>query len=159
MTDFSHVPMFLHPATSRLHKAIVSKLVQSGTPPFIRIKTSLTSSLVSLCAQGHGIFSVLLMLLKHLYETQTKCFESLNVFPVTEFQGTRKTLLLYHKNKYLNRPLLSSIDIIKQVYKEHRYVNGQTSQQRNTSGLNSSHIDCVLPHTLPLSNKRCFDLE
>lgn len=122
VTDFSHVPMFLHPATSRLHKAIVSKLVQSGTPPFIRIKTSLTSSLVSLCAQGHGIFFSTPMLLKHLYETQTKCFESLNVFPVTEFQGTRKTLLLYHKNKYLNRPLLSSIDIIKQVYKEHRYV-------------------------------------
>ena len=83
----------------------VSKLVsKDGTPPFIRIKTSLTSSLVSLCAQGHGIFFSTPMLLKHLYETQTKCFESLNVFPVTEFQGTRKTLLLYHKNKYLNRP-------------------------------------------------------
>ena len=130
VTDFSHVPMFLHPASSRLHEAIVSKLVQNGTPPFMRIKTSLTSSLVSLCAEGYGIFFSTPMLLKHLYDTQPKCFESLHVFPVMEFQGTRKTLLLYHKNKYLSKPLSSSIHIIQQIYKEHKCVMDRIQAER-----------------------------
>ena len=130
VTDFSNVPMFLHPASSRLHEAIVSKLVQNGTPPFMRIKTSLTSSLVSLCVEGYGIFFSTPMLLKHLYDTQPKCFESLHVFPVMEFQGTRKTLLLYHKNKYLNKPLSSSIHIIQQIYKEHKCVMDRIQAER-----------------------------
>ena len=130
VTDFSNVPMFLHPASSRLHEAIVSKLVQNGTPPFMRIKTSLTSSLVSLCAEGYGVFFSTPMLLKHLYDTQPKCFESLHVFPVMEFQGTRKTLLLYHKNKYLSKPLSSSIHIIQQIYKEHKCVMDRIQAER-----------------------------
>ena len=43
------------------------KLTLNGTPPFIRIRTSLTSSLVSLCAEGYGIFFSTPMLLQHLY--------------------------------------------------------------------------------------------
>lgn len=119
LLDFAEIPMFLHPASSRLHEKINIKLVQNGTPPFIRVKTSLTSALVSLCAQDYGIFFSNPMLMKYLYTTQRACFENLNAFPVQEFRGSRYTVLLYHKHKYLTKPLLDSISIIKKIYADH----------------------------------------
>lgn len=122
LEDFSQIPMFLHPSSSRLHDEIAGKLALNGTPPFMRIKTSLTSSLVSLCAQGYGIFFSTPMILKYLYATQGSCFQNLNEFPVKGFQGTRQTVLLYHKQKHLTQPIADSICIIKKLYENHRSI-------------------------------------
>lgn len=123
--DFAHLPMFLHPNTSHLHKTIVNKLVRNGTPPLIRIQTSLTSSLLSLCTEGHGIFFSAPMLLKYLYTSDPRGFRRLNVFPVREFQGNREAILIHHRQKFLNTPLLDSIDIIRRLYASHASVMQQ----------------------------------
>lgn len=117
--DFAKLPMFLHPSTSHLHETIVGKLVRNGTPPNIRIRTSLTSSLVPLCADGFGIFFSQPMPLEHLFRTNRQCFDNLNLFPVQEFHDNRRTLLIYHKQKYLTEPLRDSIDIICRLYESH----------------------------------------
>ena len=49
------------------------------------------------------------------------CFLSWN------FREPERLLLLYHKNKYLSKPLSSSIHIIQQIYKEHKCDDGQNS--------------------------------
>lgn len=118
----AHIPMFLHPDTSRLHEMIYNKLLRNGTPPFIRIKTTLTSSLLSLCEQGYGIFFSNLMSLKFLYHSQRQSFGKLHIFPVLEFQNTRQTLLIYHRQKRLISPLSDSIEIIKELYQNHPLI-------------------------------------
>lgn len=120
--ELSKIPMFLHPDTSRLHESIYNKLLQNGTPPFIRIKTTLTSSLLSLCEQGYGIFFSNLMSLKYLYDMQRHCFDNLWIFPVLEFQNTRQTLLIHHRKKRLTRPMSDSIGMIRTLYQNHLSV-------------------------------------
>lgn len=120
--DFAQLPMFLHPNSSHLHKTIVNKLVRNGTPPLIRIQTSLTSSLLALCAEGYGIFFSAPMLLKYLYTSDPRCFRSLNVFPVREFQGNREAILIHHRQKFLTTPLIDSIEIIRKLYGSHASV-------------------------------------
>lgn len=122
--DFSNLPMFLHPSNSHLHEAIVDRLIANGTVPFIRIRTTLTSSLVQLCARGYGIFFSSPMLLKHLYTSNKECFEALNIFPVKEFQNNRQTTLVYHRKKFLSKPITDSIRIIQSIYASHKnFIN------------------------------------
>ena len=116
---FAHLPLFLHPSDSAFHLEIQNAIKAHGITPFIRVKTSLTSSLVDLCAKGHGIFFSPSMLLKFMFESQRNYFQNLNVFPVLEYQGARQTSLVYHKQKQLTRPLQDAIRIIQQVYTEH----------------------------------------
>ena len=117
--DFAALPMFLHPSTSHLHESIVAKLMLNGTPPNIRIRTSLTSSLVPLCVKGYGIFFSTPMLLRHLYKTNRQSFDTLNVFPVQEYRENRRTVLLFHRQKYLTKPLEDSISMIRGIYADH----------------------------------------
>ena len=117
--DFAALPMFLHPSTSRLHESIVEKLTMHGTPPNIRVRTSLTSSLVPLCAEGYGIFFSAPMPLKHLYKTNPQSFGELNVFPVLEYRNNRRAVLLCHRQKYLTKPLTDSIGMIRELYSGH----------------------------------------
>lgn len=116
------IPMFLHPDTSRLHETIYNKFLQNGTTPFIRIKTTLTSSLLSLCQQDYGIFFSNPMSLKFLYNSQRQSFACLHIFPVLEFQNTRQTLLVYHRQKRLTSPLTDSIGIIQELYQNHQLI-------------------------------------
>lgn len=116
LNDFADIPMFLHPSSSHMHETIVSYLVQNGTTPFIRVKTSLTSSLVTLCAGGYGIFFTSPLLLRYLYSEYPNYLPILNIFPVNEFRRKRKTMLIYHKKKLLTKPLQDSISIIRQIY-------------------------------------------
>lgn len=118
--DFAKVPMFLRPTSSQLHNEIVSFFELRGETPFIRVKTSLTSAHLSLCIQGLGVFFSTPMLLNHMYKEQPQYFKSLNIFPVRELSGRRKTVLLYHKRKRLTQPLKDSIDIITENYRQHR---------------------------------------
>ncbi len=118
---FAGVPMFLRPSSSRLHEEIIAILTQDkGRPPFIRAKTTMTSALLTLCAQGYGIFFCAPMLLAHMYHEQPQHFRMLNVFPVTELRAKRKTVMLYHRHKHLTRPLRDSIEIIRKNYRLHR---------------------------------------
>lgn len=122
LTDIAGFPMFLHPENSALHGTIVSKIKNAGMNPFIRVKTSLTSSIVSLCTQGYGIFFSMPMILKYLYNSQPYYFSALNEFPVEELKGMRESVLLYHQQKLLTQPLLDSISIIRQLYDEHKNI-------------------------------------
>ncbi|MBQ8130106.1 MAG: LysR family transcriptional regulator [Clostridia bacterium] len=132
--DFARLPMFLHPASSHLHENIVEKLTLHGTPPFIRIRTSLTSSLVPLCADGYGIFFSTPMLLQHLYATSRNSFSTLNVFPIREYRNNRQTVLLYHRQKYLTKPLEDSIGMIRSIYADHaKFVEHLRRQKENHS--------------------------
>lgn len=128
--DFAALPMFLHPSTSHLHETIVNKLVRNGTPPNIRIRTSLTSSLISLCVDGYGIFFSTPMLLRHLYKTNRENFDTLNIFPVQEYRENRRTLLLYHCQKYLTRPLEDSIAMIRRIYANHAVFIDELRQSK-----------------------------
>ena len=132
--DFAHLPMFLHPSSSHLHESIVEKLTLNGTPPFIRIRTSLTSSLVSLCAEGYGIFFSTPMLLQHLYKSNSASFSSLHIFPVREYRNNRQTVLLYHRQKYLSKPLEDSIGMIRTLYAGHARFMERLSLQKATPG-------------------------
>ena len=133
--DFAELPMFLHPATSHLHENLVEKLTQHGTAPYIRIRTSLTSSLVKLCADGFGIFFSAPMLLKHLYKSSPECFKSLNIFPVLEYRDNRRSVLLYHRQKYLTRPLEDSIRIIQDLYAEHpKFIEQMNRRKKKEAG-------------------------
>lgn len=116
LNDFADIPMFLHPSSSHMHETIVAYLVQNGTTPFIRVKTSLTSSLVTLCAKGYGIFFTSPLLLRYLYSEYPNYLPILNIFPVNEFLRKRKTMLIYHKKKLLTKPLQDSISFIQQIY-------------------------------------------
>lgn len=120
--DFVKFPMFLYPASSLLHQSIWDSYRNQGYYPFIRIKTTLTSSLLTLCASDQGIFFSNPMLLKHLYTTQPSCFENLHVFPVLEYQESRQTVLIYHKRKHLSLPLMDSIEIIQDLYQQHESI-------------------------------------
>ena len=131
--DFAHLPMFLHPATSHLHERLVEKLTLHETPPRIRIRTSLTSSLVQLCADGFGIFFSAPMLLQHLYRTSPQCFETLNLFPVLEYRDNRRSVLLYHRQKYLTKPLEDSIRMIRELYAGHAQFIGRLLEARRVS--------------------------
>lgn len=91
-----------------------------GITPFLRVQTSLTSSLVSLCAKGYGILFSPTMLLKYMYESQPYYFLTLNMFPVIEYAGARKTFLVYHKKKLLTKQLKDAIKIIRQIFSEHQ---------------------------------------
>lgn len=120
--EFHDLPMFLHPETSGLHRKILAAYTGRGYRPFIRVKTTLTSSLINLCAAGHGIFFSNPMLLKYLYIQQPQLFRALFIFPITEFQKTRQTVLIYHQKKRLSYPMLESIEIIKKVYASHASI-------------------------------------
>lgn len=119
LKDFASVPMFLRPSSSRLHEEIVSLLLQADLTPIIRIQTVVTSTLLTLCAQGYGLFFSPPMLLRHMYNEQPQHFKSLNIFPVNELRGKRESLMIYHKHKQLTRPLRDSIEIIKANYYRH----------------------------------------
>ena len=123
LKDIGNIPMFLHPSSSHMHETIVSYLVQNGTTPFIRVKTSLTSSLVTLCAKGYGIFFTSPLLLRYLYSEYPTHFQILNIFPINDFRRKRKTMLIYHKKKLLTKPLQDSVSIIQQIYKQPSSVN------------------------------------
>lgn len=118
--QFADLPMFLHPSNSPFHREILNAIKAHGITPFIRIKTSLTSSLASLCAKGYGIFFSPTMLLRYMYETQPYYFQTLNMFPVLEYEGARKTFLVYHRQKLLTKQLQDAIAIIKKIFSEHR---------------------------------------
>lgn len=120
--DFAKFPMFLHPASSHLHQSILDSYQDRGYHPFIRIKTTLTSSLLNLCAGDQGIFFSNPMLLKYLYTTQPSCFENLHVYPILEYHESRQTALIYHKRKHLSRPLMDSIEIIQDLYQFHKSI-------------------------------------
>lgn len=120
--DFARLPMFLHPNNSHLHKTIVSRLVRNGTPPIIRIQTSLTSSLLALCVKGYGVFFSSPMLLKHLYASNPQDFDTLNIFPVREYAGSRESVLIHHRQKFLTKPLRESIEIIQRLYAGHASI-------------------------------------
>jgi len=120
LMDFANVPMFLRPSSSHLHREIVSLFEFKGVTPFIRVKTSLTNAHLSLCMQGLGVFFSPPMLLNHMYREQPHYFKDLNVFPIRELSGKRKTVLIYHKKKSLTQPLKDSIDIIIDNYRQHR---------------------------------------
>jgi DNA-binding transcriptional LysR family regulator len=120
--DFAEFPMFLHPSSSHLHQSILDSYQDKGYHPFIRIKTTLTSSLLNLCAGDQGIFFSNPMLLKYLYTTQPSSFKNLHVYPILEYQKARQTMLIYHKNKHLSRPLTDSIDIIQELYRFHKSI-------------------------------------
>lgn len=117
--EFYDLPMFLHPETSGLHRKILATYTEKGHRPFIRVKTTLTSSLINLCAAGHGIFFSNPMLLKYLYIQQPALFQELYIFPIIEFEKTRQTVLIYHRKKRLSHPILESIKIIKGIYDSH----------------------------------------
>jgi DNA-binding transcriptional LysR family regulator len=117
---FANVPMFLRPSSSRLHEEIIAILTQDkGRPPFIRSKTTMTSALLTLCAQGYGIFFCAPMLLTHMYREQPNYFRKVNVFPVIELLAKRKTVMFYHRRKHLTRPLRDAIEIIRKKYRLH----------------------------------------
>lgn len=120
--DFAKFPMFLHPASSHLHQSILECYESHGFHPFIRIKTTLTSSLLNLCADDQGIFFSNPMLLKYLYTTQPSCFQNLHVYPIREFRNARQTVLIYHKRKHLSRPITDSIGIIQDIYLSHHSI-------------------------------------
>lgn len=120
--DFASFPMFLHPESSFLHQNILSTYENNGHHPFIKIKTTLTSSLLSLCADGHGVFFSNPMLLKYLHATQPSCFENLHVFPILEFQKTRQAILIHHRKKHLSQPIQASIAFIKDIYRSHKSI-------------------------------------
>lgn len=119
---FHDLPMFLHPETSGLHRRIVAAYTEKGYRPFIRAKTTLTSSLLSLCIDGYGIFFSNPMLLKYLYIQQPDWFRNVYILPINEFQKTRKSVLIYHKKKHLSIPIIESIDIIKKIYCSHASI-------------------------------------
>ncbi|MGN0977048.1 MAG: LysR family transcriptional regulator [Faecousia sp.] len=120
--DFAQFPMFLHPASSHLHQSILESYKSQGYHPFIRIKTTLTSSLLSLCAEDYGIFFSNPMLLKYLYTTKHSCFENLHVYPIREYERSRQTVLIHHKRKHLSRPITDSIEIIQDIYQSHKSI-------------------------------------
>ncbi len=118
--QFAHLPLFLHPSNSLFHREILNAIAAHGITPFIRIKTSLTSLLADLCAKGYGIFFSPSMMLKYMYETQHDYFNTLNTFPVIEYQGARQTFLAHHRQKQLTKPAQDAIEIIKKIYSEHQ---------------------------------------
>lgn len=120
--QFSDFPMFLHPETSGLHRRIVAAYAKQGCKPYIRAKTTLTSSLISLCIDGYGIFFSNPMLLKYLYIQQPMWFQNVYIFPINEFQKTRQSVLIYHKKKHLSIPIIESIDIIRNIYSSHASI-------------------------------------
>lgn len=120
LQDFAGIPMFLRPSTSRLHREIVERLSQNGTPPFIRLNTSMTSAMIPLCAEGYGMLFCPPMILQYLYEEHPKPFKSLNVFPMNDEWGMRKSILIYHKLKYISQPLSDSIQLIQENYRQHQ---------------------------------------
>ena len=117
--QFAHLPLFLHPSNSKFHQELLTSIKSHGIKPFIRVKTSLTSSLVALCAMGYGIFFSPTELIKYMYQTQYSYFQSLNLFPVLEYAGARRTYLVYHKQKALTKPMREAVSIIKNMYSEH----------------------------------------
>lgn len=119
LRDFASVPMFLRPSSSRLHEEIVLLLLQENVTPIIRVQTVVTSSLLTLCAQGYGLCFSSPMLLRYMYNEQPQHFKVLNIFPVNELRATRTNLLIYHKRKHLTRPLRDSIKIIQENYRRH----------------------------------------
>ena len=136
--DSAGLPMFLHPATSHLHELLVDRMTQHRTPPNIRIRTSLTSSLVQLCVDGFGIFFSAPMLLQHMYQTNPNWFMTLNVFPVLEFRENRGSVLLYHRQKYLTKPLQDSVRIIRDLYAGHTaFVNHITELKEQAAARES----------------------
>jgi len=123
--QFADLPLFLHPSNSPFHREILNAIKAHGITPFIRIKTSLTSSLVSLCAKGYGIFFSPTMLVKYMYESQPHYFKTLNLFPVIEYAGARQTFLVYHRQKVLTKQLQDAIEIIKKIFSEHQLFDRQ----------------------------------
>lgn len=130
--QFAHLPLFLHPSNSLFHREILNAIASHDITPFIRVKTSLTSLLVDLCAKGYGIFFSPSMMLKYMYETQHDYFRTLNTFPVVEYQGARQTFLAYHRQKQLTKPMQDAIAIIKRVYSEHQLFD-ESIQRQNIS--------------------------
>lgn len=128
--QFADLPLFLHPSNSPFHREILNAIKAHGISPFIRIKTSLTSSLVTLCAKGYGIFFSPTMLLKYMYETQPYFFKTLNIFPVLEYVGARQTFLVYHRKKLLTKQLQDAIRIIKEIFSEHQMFDRQIQYPR-----------------------------
>jgi len=137
LKDFAGVPMFLRPSSSRLHEEIVSLLQQENLSPIIRVKTVVTSAMLTLCAQGYGLFFSPPMLLRYMYREQPQHFKSLNIFPVNELKKSRQSLLIYHKHKHLTRPLRDSIEIIKEIYGKHtlEFLNNALPKDDNNSSL------------------------
>lgn len=70
-----------------------------------------------LCADGYGILFCPPMLLRHMKNEQPLLISRVNIFPVNEFSSKRRTILMYHKSKYLSAPLKDSIEIIKKIYR------------------------------------------
>jgi len=128
--QFAHLPLFLHPSNSAFHLELQNAIKAHGITPFIRVKTSLTSSLVDLCAKSYGIFFSPSMLLKYMFESQHNYFQTLNIFPILEYQGARQTSLAYHKQKQLTKPLQDAIRIIKQVYADHHVFDNYIQRTR-----------------------------
>lgn len=128
--QFSHLPMFLHPSDSPFHRELVNAMIAHGSTPFIRVQTSLTSSLVALCARSLGIVFTPSMLLKHMYDNQREYFRELNAFPVLEYLGARQTFLVYHRQKRLTKPMLDAIEIIKRNYSAHRMFDEDIRNKR-----------------------------
>ena len=78
--------------------------------------------MLNLSADDQGIFFSNPMLLKYLYTTQRSCFENLHVYPIREYERSRRTILIHHKRKHLSRPIVDSIGMIQDIYQSHRSV-------------------------------------
>lgn len=128
--QIAHLPLFLHPSNSLFHREILNAIAAHDITPFIRVKTSLTSLLVDLCARGYGIFFSPSMMLKYMYEKQHNYFNTLNTFPVIEYQGARQTYLTYHRQKQLTKPMQDAIAIIKKAYSEHQRFDEHIQRHR-----------------------------
>lgn len=128
--QFAHLPLFLHPSNSMFHREILNAMAAHDITPFIRVKTSLTSLLMDLCAKGLGIFFTPSMMLKYMYETQHDYFNTLNAFPVVEYQGARQTYLTYHRQKQLTKPMQDAIAIIRRAYREHQVFDADIQRKR-----------------------------
>lgn len=117
--DVAEIPMFLWSPASSVHEEILSHYIELGLRPLIRVQTSVPSNLLRLCVQGLGFFFCCPMVLKYLRAEQPQHFEALEIFPVKELRALRQSVLIYHKQKRLTKPLRDSIKIIQRNYRDH----------------------------------------
>lgn len=128
LEDFANFPMFLRPESSNTHRYIIEYLQARGITPLIRVKTMQSNSMIQLCALGMGImFCSPLVLQTTALQLFNQENNTLNVFPLN-IEPAQRAVLLYHKSKYLSRPIQYSIDLMKTGF-SHFFVDSQIDRQ------------------------------